>query len=193
MDQILIALLNLSTLVFVVTGMLAMGLSFTFQQIGAPLKNTGRVILALLINFVLVPISAYLITLAIPLSDGLKIGLILVSTAAGAPFLPKLAQAAKGDISFSVGLMVLLMVASIIYMPLVLPLVLDGVTVDPWEIAQSLIILMLLPLVAGLFIEARYEKIAEILQSYMAQTSTFAIILLMVTGLLSNLTAILVL
>jgi BASS family bile acid:Na+ symporter len=40
------------------------------------------------------------------------VGLLLLGTAAGAPFLPKLAQIAKGNLAFAVGLMVLLMVVT---------------------------------------------------------------------------------
>ena len=36
--------------------------------------------------------------------------------------------------------MVLLMVVTIAYLPLVLPLLLPGVQVDPWAIAQSLFV-----------------------------------------------------
>jgi len=179
--------MNLSTLVFVVTSMLAMGLSLTVAQIMAPLRNTRLVLLALLANFVLVPLMAYLISLVIPLSDGLRVGLILAATAAGAPFLPKLAGIARGNTAFSVGLMVLLMVVTILYMPIVLPLLIQGVTVEPWDIARSLIILMLIPLAAGLVIKMRYVEIAVWLQPYMAQASTFAVALLLVAGLLANL------
>jgi predicted Na+-dependent transporter len=191
MNEILTAIMNLSTLVFVVTGMLAMGLSLTIAQIVAPLRNARLVILALLANFVLVPLLAYLIGLIIPLGDGLRVGLILVSTAAGAPFLPKLAQAARGNMALSVGLMVLLMVVTVLYMPLVLPLLIRGVTVDPWDIARSLIVLMLIPLAVGLFTKARYAPTAGQLQPHMAQASTFALALLLVAGLLSNLSAML--
>jgi hypothetical protein len=45
-------------LLFVVTSMLAMGLSLTIPQIIQPLKNVRLVILALLANFVLVPLLA---------------------------------------------------------------------------------------------------------------------------------------
>ena len=62
-----------------------------------------------------------------PLDQSLQIGLAVLATAAGAPFLPKLVQGAKGNVAFGVGLMVLLMVVTIIYMPLVLPLLLQGV------------------------------------------------------------------
>lgn len=71
------------------------------------------------------------ITLVIPLDEPIRIGLILLATAAGAPFLPKLAEVAKGSTAFSMGLMVLLMVVTIIYLPIVLPLLLGGVQVNP--------------------------------------------------------------
>jgi BASS family bile acid:Na+ symporter len=187
MKELLFLIMNLSTLVFVVTSMLAMGLSLTVAQIMAPLRNTRLVLLALLANFVLVPLMAYLISLVIPLSDGLRVGLILAATAAGAPFLPKLAGIARGNTAFSVGLMVLLMVVTVLYMPIVLPLLIKGVTVEPWDIARSLIILMLIPLAAGLVIKMRYVEIAAWLQPYMAQASTFAVALLLVVGLLANL------
>jgi BASS family bile acid:Na+ symporter len=42
------------------------------------------------------------------------IGLLLMATAAGAPFLPKHAQAAKGDAAFSVGMMMLPVVVTVL-------------------------------------------------------------------------------
>lgn len=146
MTDTLNTIAQLSGLVFVVGSMLAMGLSLTVPQIIQPLKNKRLVILALIANFVIVPALAYGITALIPIGEGQRIGLILLATAAGAPFLPKLAQAAKGDMAFSVGLMVLLMVVTVIYLPIVLPLLLTGVEVNPWDIAQSLIVTMLIPL-----------------------------------------------
>ncbi len=53
---------QLSGVLFVVTSMLAMGMSLTMAQIIQPLKNARLVILALLANFVLVPLLAYAIT-----------------------------------------------------------------------------------------------------------------------------------
>jgi BASS family bile acid:Na+ symporter len=191
LNQLLSLIMNLSTLVFVVTSMLAMGLSLIVAQIMAPLRNARLVILALVANFVLVPIVAYLITSIYPLSDGLKIGLLLVSTAAGAPFLPRLAQIAKGNLAFSVGLMVLLMVFTIAYMQLVLPQLLQGVSVDPWSIARPLILLMLIPLAIGLLIKARYAQIADAVHPYLARASTIALILLITAGLLAHLSAVL--
>ena len=186
MTEITETLAVLSLLVFVIGSMASMGLSLKMSQILAPLKNVRLVVLALVTNFILVPILAYLITMLLPLDEPLRIGLILLSTAAGAPFLPKLAEVAKGNIAFSVGLMGLLMIVTIIYLPIVLPLLLGGVEVSPWDIAQSLIVMMLIPLAIGLLINARYEETAAKLQPTFGQASNTAILVLTVLGLVLN-------
>ena len=186
MTEILETLATLSVLVFVIGSMMSMGLTLTIPQITAPLKNTRLVILALVANFILVPALAYAMTRIFNLDESVEIGLILLSTAAGAPFLPKLAQAAKGNVAFSVGLMVLLMVITIIYLPLVLPLLLGDVEVNPWDIAQSLIFMMLIPLAIGLFIRGRYEDTAEKIQPTFGMASNIALLTLMVAGLVLN-------
>ena len=181
MSEIIGVIAQISALTFILTSMLAMGLSLTVQQIIGPLRNVKVVLLALLGNFVLIPALVFLITSVIPLDSGLKTGLIIAGAAAGAPFLPKLVQVAKGNAAFSVGLMTLLMVVTVFYLPLMLPVLLPGVSVSPWEIAKSLITTMLLPLGIGLFIKARYEEIAESLQPHMSQISSLAIVVMMVT------------
>ncbi len=170
----------LATLIFVITSMLGMGFSLTVQQILVPLRNRKLVIFSLAANFVLVPLLALGVLYIFPLSEGLSIGLFLLGTSAGAPFLPKLAQVAKGDTAFAVGLMVLLMVVTIIYVPIVLPLLLSGVTINPWGIAKSLVMLMLLPLAIALFIKARYEEVADGLLPMMTQATNLSLLVLFV-------------
>ena len=178
MQEILQITFKISVLAFVVGSMLSMGLNLTIKQIAEPLKNTRLVIMALVANFILVPLLVYGLTLLIPLSDGYKTGLIILSIAAGAPFLPKLADIAKSDVPFSIGLMLLLMVVTIFYLPMVLPFLLKGAEVSSWDIAQSLIVLMLIPLVIALAIRAYFEKIAKILQTIFEKISNISLLLL---------------
>ena len=173
----------MSGLLFVLTSMLAMGLSLTIPMIIQPLKNVSLVVRALLANFILVPLLAYLILLVIPMDQSLGTGLIVLACAAGAPFLPKLVQGAKGDVAFGVGLMVMLMVVTIIYLPIVLPLLLSGVEVDPWAIAQSLIVTMLVPLVIGLLIKSHSPDAADHWFPVMNKISSLTVLLLLVAGL----------
>jgi predicted Na+-dependent transporter len=177
---------NLFTLTFVITSMAAMGLSLTVAQILQPLKSVRLVTLALVANFIVVPAVGFALSRVIPLDQDVQIGLLLIGTAAGAPFLPKLAQIAKADIAFAVGLMTVLMLVTIVYLPLVLPLLLPGIEVSALEIALSLIVTMLVPLVVGLLIKARYEGIAQAMQPAMAQISTISLVLLLVLMLALN-------
>lgn len=182
--DVLATLASLAVLIFVVCSMLAMGLSLTMAEILTPLKNTSLVIKALIANFVLVPILGFALAQFMPVPEGAAIGLLIVACAAGAPFLPKLVQVAKGDVAFGVGLMTLLMVITVVYMPVVLPLLLQGVQVDALAIARSLFFQMLVPLAIGLFIRARYEEIAANIQPAFSQASNIALIALMVLGLI---------
>jgi predicted Na+-dependent transporter len=184
--SVLQTLQNLFTLCFVVTSMLGMGLSLRVAQILEPLRNTRLVILSLVVNFVVVPAVAFTLSRVIPLDQEVQIGLLLIGTAAGAPFLPKLAQIAKADVAFAVGLMTILMLVTIVYLPIVLPLLLPGIEVDALQIALSLLVTMLLPLVVGLFVKARYDHAAHALQPVMAQISTVSLALLLVLMLALN-------
>jgi BASS family bile acid:Na+ symporter len=180
----LTVIVQVSLLVFVVSSMLAMGFSLTVPAIIAPLRNFKLVVLALAVNFIAVPAAAWGIQQVMNLDQDIYTGLIILATAAGAPFLPKLAGAAKGSEAFSVGLMVLLMVTTIIYMPIVLPMLLSGVSINPWDIAKSLLVLMLLPLAIGLFVKSRWSSIADGLQPHMAQASSVSIMFLLAGGII---------
>nr|WP_254273512.1 bile acid:sodium symporter [Halomicroarcula marina] len=186
MAVILEALARLSVLVFVVSSMLAMGLSLTAGQILRPLRDRRRVATTLLANFVLVPLLGYAILALVPLSEAQSVGVLLLATAAGAPFLPKLVEAAKGDLAFSVGLMVLLMVVTVAYVPIVLPVLLPGVQVNPLDIASSLVVLMLAPLAVGLLVKDRYADTADAVQPVVSQTSSTALVFLVVLMLVLN-------
>ncbi len=158
--QLLSKAVPIAMLAFVVSSMLAMGLSLTVRQIVEPLRNARLVSLALLANFVAMPLGAIGLARLLHLEPGPAAGLLVLGAAAGAPFLPKLASVAKANQAVAVGLMVLLMVLTIGYMPLVLPMLLAGVSVDVARIARSLVLLMLLPLGVGLAVKARYATAA---------------------------------
>jgi len=175
--QISQVIATVGILTFVVASMAALGLSLSVGQIVQPLRNGRLVVIVLLANFVLTPALAFAIKAVIPMSEGYDIGLILLATAAGAPFLPKLVQVARGSTALSVGVMVLLMVATVVYVPLVLPLLLPGVTVNPLDIASSLVVLMLIPLGIGLFIKSRYATVADGLQPSLALISNVGLVL----------------
>src|SRR6187200_2916978 len=169
---------TVAMLSFVVSSMLAMGAGLTVSQTSEPLRNVRLVVLALLANFVLMPLGALALAKVLWLDEHFGVGLLVLGCAAGAPFLPKLVQLAKGNLAFAVGAMVLLMVVTVGYLPIVLPLLLPGVTVDPWKIARSLVLVMLLPLAAGLVLKAFYEHWAVRVKPMLDRISNVSLILL---------------
>jgi predicted Na+-dependent transporter len=187
MAEVLSTLQSLFTTAFVVTSMLVMGMSLTVPQIVEPLRNLRLVVLALVAAFVIVPVTAVILRAVIPMDEQLQIGLILMASAHGAPFLPKLTQIAKGNLAFAVGLMTLLIVATVIYLPIVLPLLLPGVTVDAAAIASSLFVQMIVPLGIGLLVNARWSEAADEAKKPLAQVSNISLALLLVLMLGLNL------
>ena len=95
---------SVAMLGFVVSSMLAMGSGLTIWQIIEPLRNTRLVLLSLLANFVLMPLGALALAKVLWLDNPFAVGLLLLGCAGGAPFLPKLAELAKGNLAFSVGM-----------------------------------------------------------------------------------------
>jgi len=174
--RLLVSGANASVVVFVVSSTLAVGLRLTVGQILTPLRNGRLVAASLLASFVLSPLLAIALASVLGLDEPLRVGLLLCGVAAGAPFVLKLAELARGHIPFSVGLVVVLMVVTVGYVPFVLPMLLAGVRVDSGAIARSLILLMLIPLAFGLGVRARYGGIAARLAPVVSAVSSISMI-----------------
>src|SRR5262245_17239440 len=152
--------ISIAMMTFVLSSMIGMGLGLRMNEIVAPLRNGWLVAKGLLARLVVMPLAALALAKVMRLDEPLAIGLLLLGAAAGAPFLPMLAKIARGNLAFAVGLMVLLMVITVGYLPIVLPWLLPGVSVNPAQIAKSLVLLMLLPLGAALAVNANAPAFA---------------------------------
>ncbi len=149
---------NVAVLVFVVAGMAAAGLGLRPADVVASLGRGRLVLAALAANFVIAPAVAVAMTAALPLDRPYAAGLLLLSSAAGAPFLPRLAGAVNGDAGFAVGLMLVLTVGSVVFMPLALPVLVPGLSADPWAILRPLLVTMVFPLGGGAVVRAAVPR-----------------------------------
>jgi bile acid:Na+ symporter, BASS family len=179
--------------VFVVSAMLNVGLTQRPRDILSHLRNYSFVTKMLVANFVVAPLLMIGALSFLRFDPALEAGLLIFSLCAGAPFLIKLTQRAEHDVALGAAVMMLLMVVTLAYAPLVLPRLLRGVTVDAWAIARSLLLQMLLPIAAGMLAARFLPRLARATQTPIGRLANIALyVVLGVTliGYLPRLTSI---
>lgn len=191
MSGFLSALLSLSVLVFAASSMLSAGLGHRLSEVVGPLRHPGDVLRVLLANFVLVPLLAFIVLRLLDPPTPLAIGLFLTATAAGAPFLVKLAVMADADLGLSTTLLLLLLPVTIVYMPIVVPFAVPEAEVSAVAIARPLVLTMLLPLALGLMVRAQREPLAVALQPLFGKLSSISLVALIAATIVANLSGIL--
>lgn len=135
--------------IFTASNMAVMGLQVKSPEVIAGLKNPKILVLIFLWGWVLGPALGFLIAWALPLSEGFVIGLLLYSLAPCAPFIPLMVPKARGDMSFAGALIPLVAVGTVIFMPLMAPLLITGVTINVGALTKMFLLSILLPLAIG--------------------------------------------
>ena len=161
MFEFFISLVHIAAPIFAVSTMLNVGLTQKLSDITRHLKNWPFVLKMLVANFVAAPLLMIATLYFAPFDPALKAGLLIFGLCAGAPFLIKLTQTAEHEVARGAAVMMLLMVATVAYAPVVLPLVLSGISVDAWAVAASLFLQLLLPVAVGMLVVQFHPGIAE--------------------------------
>jgi BASS family bile acid:Na+ symporter len=155
------AVLRLCVVVFVVSSLAEAGLGVSPRAVLAPLRHARFVVLTVVVGWLVCPGVAYLLIHVLPLATPYATGLMLLALAPGAPFAPALARMARADSAYMAAFMVLTGAATVVLMPLGLPFLISGSSADPAVIARPLLILVLLPLLAGVMTRGLRPRIAE--------------------------------
>lgn len=169
--------------VFVISTMLNVGLTQKPADIARHLKNWPFVIKMLLANFVFAPLVMIVILYFAPFDPPLKAGLLIFSLGAGAPLLIKLTQTADHEVALGAAVMMLLTVVTVVYMPIVLPLVLSGVSVDGLAVGRSLLLQLLVPIGAGMLLAHFMRGVVRQVQPWVARIGNIALYALIVVTL----------
>ncbi len=178
MHDIIQSIFNITMISFVAGIMITLGLGVKTSDVIEQFKETRLVIFSVIANFIAVPLFALALVSFFDASKGVSIGIILLSLGAGAPFIPKIVQTAKGNTYGSIGLMLLLSVISILFMPIIIPIIFSDASVSSLQIANSLLFTMLIPLMAGMIINAYYPLLATKLLPWTNKISNLSVVLL---------------
>jgi len=191
MEEVFSILVRIFVPIFAVGSMLTVGFRYSVQEIVKPLRDIPGVITAVVANFVLVPLLAVAILWLIRIETPLAIGLMVVSVAAGAPMLIRLTQIAREPVSFAASIMVLLLVVTMIYMPIVIPRLASGDPISAMAIARPLLLTMLLPLCLAFVVRALSPRTAETLLPWAGKITNVALYIMVGATVLGNLDAVL--
>lgn len=178
MDELLSRALSPVILTYVVSGMLALGLGQTVGQIVGPLRQARTTLSAVVASYLILPLGAALIARLLGLDQGLRYGLVLMAMAAGAEIGPLLTAISKANVRLSGGLLVLSIVVTIVYLPLMIGVFLPDADVPVGHLLVKLSLTIVAPLVLGLFIKSRFEKLAHTAEEFMHKVSRVFVLLL---------------
>ncbi|MDN5822294.1 MAG: Na+-dependent transporter, partial [Brachybacterium sp.] len=181
-------LINISVPAFAIASMLSMGLRTPLRAFRRQLRDRRTVFAVLGANFVVVPAVG---TLLIWLLEGLLPhqtgeGFVIALCAAGAPFVLQLGAMARIPYGEIAGPMAVLLLGSILFMPLVVPFLLQDVSVHGWSVAQLLLGTMLSPMIAGIVIAAVWPGRADRFARLAGGVAAVSAVLMFLSGFGAN-------
>jgi ACR3 family arsenite transporter len=186
-QQLLAALFNAGIAISIGATVLSLGMTYTVGQLVAPLHRVVLVLALVVLNAGVIPAVAWGIAEITPISSKYVPGLVLATLGAGSAASLKAAQLAKrADLPLAVSVVVVLQLVNIIAVPLWAGQVVSGASISAWDIVKSLLLVVLLPLVAGLVIRARYADHAKAWQPELVKAANLALVVALATGISAN-------
>lgn len=167
--------------VFVVSSLLNVGLTQKPSNFLSHLRNWHFLVRMVLANLVLVPAVMTMAVTVVDLEPMYAAGLMVFGLSAGAPFLIALTRESRQDISLAATVMTVLIVGTVVLMPILLPRLVEGVSVDVWAIITALLTQMILPMVVGMAVREHLLPVAAAVQRWVARLSSVALYGLLAT------------
>ena len=140
---------NPLVVVFTVSNLASMGLQINIPPALKTMRNPKFLGLVLVWGWVVGPALGYLLTRVLPLAEPFATVVLLTSLAPCAPFLPPLVGKSRGDVDFAGAFIPLAAVGTVVFMPLLAPILIKGLTLSAWALAKPLVITVLIPLLIG--------------------------------------------
>ena len=164
-------LTNILVSVTLIEMMVAVGLRVTFGDLISVAKNARLVGLAVLANYICVPVATILLLLVFRAQPMVSAAFLILAVCPGAPFGPPCTSIAKGNVAVSVGLMVFLAASSALVAPVLLQLLLPLVSgdeplkVNAFHLVRMLLLTQLVPLCVGVVLRQWRPALAARLQN----------------------------
>src|SRR5262245_55508043 len=121
-------LTNILVTITLIEMMVAIGMGATFAQIGQTMQDWWTIARAGVANYVVVPTATVALLILFAVDPPVAAGILVLAACPGAPFGPPFAVIAQANAPLAVGLMVILAGSSAIGSPILLHLMMPGVS-----------------------------------------------------------------
>ena len=156
--------------------MFGMGLTLKPTDFKPILLHPKEMLIGEMAQFLIMPASAWLLCQALHLPAELALGVILVGCCPGGTASNVICYLAKGDIALSVAMTgVSTLLAPLVTPALVLGLAGESIHVDVWGMFQSIVQVVIIPIVLGLAVNHFFRALSERLTPLLPMVSTLAI------------------
>lgn len=157
--------------------MLGMGATLSLKDFSAAIKKPKAVITGFILQFGIMPLTAYVIGHLLHLPKEQLIGLVMVGSVAGGTASNVIAYLAGGDVALSITMTTCSTIGGIFLTPLLSALYL-GQTVDVpvWEMFKSILLIVALPVGIGLLINRLMRGKEKILNKICPFVSVLGIV-----------------
>ncbi len=158
--------------------MFGMGLTLSPKDFKIVLSRPKDILVGCLAQFTIMPLLAWLLTLAFSLPKELALGVILVGCCPGGTASNVITYLAKGDLALSVGMTA----CSTLLAPIVTPLLVlltagTMVEVDTLGMLLSIVYVVIAPIIVGLLCQRFIPRITKAVTPYLPAFSSLAIAL----------------
>ena len=156
--------------------MFGMGLTLSPKDFQIVLSRPKDILIGCLAQFTIMPLLAWLLTLAFSLPKELALGVILVGCCPGGTASNVITYLAKGDLALSVGMTA----CSTLLAPIVTPLLVwlmagTMVNVDTLGMLLSIVYVVIAPIIVGLLCQHFLPKLTKAVTPYLPAFSSLAI------------------
>ncbi|MDF9798217.1 BASS family bile acid:Na+ symporter [Catalinimonas alkaloidigena] len=149
----------------------AVSLDLTWAKVMSVLKNPKAPIIGLLAQFGILPAIAFLAGLYLSDAASIALGLLLVTCCPGGALSNYLTGVAKGDVATSISMTTVSTLFSIVLTPVLFTFwasmntstleVLQNISMDPQQVIISLLIMLVVPVTAGMLLRANRPHTAN--------------------------------
>lgn len=161
--------------------MFGMGLTLRAKDFSEVVKRPVDVIIGVVGQFAIMPLLAYILCLVLQLPAEIAVGVILVGCCPGGTASNVMTFLGRGDVPLSVTISACTTVMAPVVTPALIYLFAQQwVSVDPVSMFMSILYIMVLPIVAGVVVNALFGGFVRSAVSVMPMISVFAIVAIVV-------------